>query len=641
MKLREVKIKNFRCLQNISFPVDDTTVLIGENNSGKTAALEAIRIAISRSIQGKGLAFDEYDYFMALKNDSPQKSDGIEIELWFREDKRNEWLDSLIQVLNEIIQTDVESDIDSIGYKLTSKYDSQAKEFVTKCEFLNLDGQPLSGKGASSINLSKFQTYIRIFYLTALRDASEEFSARSQFWGRILRNLEIPGEQIQNLNEELVKLNEDLLHADNRLEQVRTTLENAQNVMALRSGQSTSIQALSVKPWELMSKSQVVIKPMGSEIDFPLSHHGQGIQSLAVIFLFQAYIDVLLKPLFQPETEAILALEEPESHLHPQAIRALAANLDKIKSQKIISCHSPYFIQEIPFTKVRMFCRKGTSSSVLYLRRFFTIKMPNSAELATYCGNSRGKFEYKVSTSILKVNGKIEEKEYRDLVQLFPGNQQAIDNLKELRSSSELYINDLELADLATYAQRMRGEILFAKAWILCEGQCEYLLLRYFSEIMEKPLDQLGISVIDFQNNGSPSAFIGLAHTFEIPWIMTCDSDDAGKNFIESVKNRGVSDLIIAEWVYPLSPDGTDLEMFLAKNGYRTEYMQILANNNIKLTKKPEDEDFDEELVEKIQPRKTEHTIALIQMLKANNIKADRVPKFYSDLINKIAAKVG
>jgi putative ATP-dependent endonuclease of OLD family len=242
---------------------------------------------------------------------------------------------------------------------------------------------------------------------------------------------------------------------------------------------------------------------------------------------------------------------------------------------------------------------------------------------------------------MLKVNGKIEEKEYKDLVQLFPGNQQVIDNLKELRSSSELYINDLELADLATYAQRMRGEILFAKAWILCEGQCEYLLLRYFSEIMEKPLDQLGISVIDFQNNGSPSAFIGLARTFEIPWIMTCDSDDAGKNFIESVKNRGVSDPVIAEWVYPLSPDGTDLEMFLAKNGFRAEYMQILANNKIILTKKPEDEDFDEELVEKVRPRKTEHTIALIQMLKANNIKANRVPKFYSDLINKIASKVG
>jgi predicted ATPase len=38
-------------------------------------------------------------------------------------------------------------------------------------------------------------------------------------------------------------------------------------------------------------------------------------------------IDVLLKPTFQPETEAILALEEPEAHLHPQATRALAANL--------------------------------------------------------------------------------------------------------------------------------------------------------------------------------------------------------------------------------------------------------------------------------------------------------------------------
>jgi len=35
MKLRHVRIKNFRCFSDVQMPVDDSTILIGENNSGK------------------------------------------------------------------------------------------------------------------------------------------------------------------------------------------------------------------------------------------------------------------------------------------------------------------------------------------------------------------------------------------------------------------------------------------------------------------------------------------------------------------------------------------------------------------------------------------------------------------------------
>jgi putative ATP-dependent endonuclease of OLD family len=108
-----------------------------------------------------------------------------------------------------------------------------------------------------------------------------------------------------------------------------------------------------------MSKAQVVIRGRGTEVDLPLSRHGQGMQSLSVLFLFQAYLDVLLKPQFREETTAILALEEPEAHLHPHASRCLALMLGGIKSQKIISSHSPFFVQEIPFEQIRLFRSLG------------------------------------------------------------------------------------------------------------------------------------------------------------------------------------------------------------------------------------------------------------------------------------------
>ena len=640
MKLREIIVKNFRCLVDVSIPISDNTVLVGENNSGKTALLDALKIALPRSTTGRGTPFNEYDYNMVKVVDSPQTSEGIVIELWFREDSPDEWPDSLVQALTDIIQTEPLKDLDSIGLRLWSKYDEVAKEIVTKWEFLAIDGQPLGGKGANPGNLPKFLSYIRVFYLSSLRDSENEFSPRSQFWGRILRDLKIDEKQRKTLSEELTKLNATLLKADSRLEQVRVSLENVQKIVGLGSGHNTSIQALPLKPWDLMSKSEVVMRGRGSEIDFPLRYHGQGMQGLAVLFLFQAFVEVLLKPTFQPETEAILALEEPEAHLHPQATRALAAKLGEVASQKIVSSHSPYFIQEIPFKQIRMFRRSGPSSEILYVKQVFKARVPETEDLSQFCNNNASKFDHHVGTSTLTVRGRIEKREYRQLLTIYPGQNDVHAKLKKLYNESQLYLSDSDLADLDTYAKRIRGEVLFARAWLLCEGPSEHMLIRYFAELLGESLDQAGITVIDFQNNGSPGVFVGLAQAFKIPWIMVCDNDNAGKDFIKQVKKRGLTSEEIEKLVRPLPEDGMDLEMFLIKNGFVNEYKQILDEQLKRLNKNEGEEGFEDEIATIIRSDKTGYTISLIEKLRAIQADESRVPNFFSSVIKDIIAKV-
>ena len=106
MKLREVIIQNFRNLVDVRIPIDNTTVLVGENNSGKTAFLDALTQALPKSGYSRTNPFDEYDYYMAKPADSPRTSPGITIELWFREDTSDEWPETIIQTLTEVIQTD-------------------------------------------------------------------------------------------------------------------------------------------------------------------------------------------------------------------------------------------------------------------------------------------------------------------------------------------------------------------------------------------------------------------------------------------------------------------------------------------------------------------------------------------------------
>ncbi len=686
MKLREITIKNFRCLVDVRIPIADTQVLIGENNSGKTAFLEALRITLPRSVAGRQDPFDEYDYHMCNSGDSPENCEGIVIELWFREDTPNEWPDSLMQALTEVIQTDPIRDLNSLGLRLSSRYDDTIKDFVTKWEFLEINGEPLRGRGASPTNLGKFLNYLRLFYLSALRNSDTEFSPRSQFWGRLLRDLKISEEQRKQLEEDLAKLNGELLKADPKLEQIIASLDKVHNVMSLGAGIKTSIQALPLKPWDLMSRSQVVMRTRGNEIDFPISRHGQGMQSLAILFLFQAYIDIALKPQFHPETEAILALEEPEAHLHPQAIRSLATNLCEVTSQKIISCHSPYFIQETPFSQIIMFRKEGPSVNVYYIKRSYTVEVPASTELLEFCKNNEQKFDYHTGTSVLSVKGRMEEEEYRKLLTIYAGRRDLHKKLKNFKNESQSYLTESELTDLDTYAKRIRGDILFARAWLLCEGQSEYLILRYFAELLGMPLDNAGVAVIDFQNNGSPGAFVGLAQAYRTPWVMVCDNDDAGKGFIDQANNHGPTEAELSKVVKLLPEEGDNLELFLARNGFMEDYitildetaklsqpystewimakqsinkgqeirqvvlqmdgsheLRILRDGHLDKTILQSDSGFQALLLEiittELQEDKVRNANALINRLRMKKIDKDRVPLFLSEIIKDIVTR--
>jgi putative ATP-dependent endonuclease of OLD family len=639
MKLREIKLQNFRNLVDICIPIGDTTILVGENNAGKTALLDALKIALSYNTTSRKSPFDEYDYHMSMADDTPQTSKGIVIELWFREDAPDEWEETLIQDLNEIVQTDGVKDLNSIGLRLSSRYDHTLKDFSFKWEFLALDGQPLVGKGANPHNLTKFLPYVRLFYLSSLRDSNDEFNPRSQYWGKILKDFKIGDEQRSQLDEDLEKLNESLLGADPRLEHLRESLGKVQEIMALGSGKKTTIHALPLKPWELISKSEVAIKSDGSNIEFPLSSYGEGTKSLSVLFLFQAYIDLLLKPRFKPETEAILTLEEPEAHLHPQATRAIAANLSELKSQKIISSHSPYFIQEIPFTNIRVFRRYGSSSKVLYIKRQFSAKIPKTPELLKFCNGKIPAFEYREDTSFLIVKKQIDEHEFEGLRNMYSGLEDLQEQLKTLYTESQLYLSDSEIEKLGTYAKRIRGEVLFARAWLLCEGQCEYLLIQYFAELMGKPLDHYGVTVIDYQNNGSPSIFIALARTYDISWIMLSDSDKAGKDYIEQARKRGLTTEEMECFVRKLPIENTDLEMYLIKNGFEREYMDILGERGKRFGKKSGEVGFEEEIAAEIRKEKLEYTYALIEKLKVSGVDQSRIPQFFKSAINDLIAK--
>jgi putative ATP-dependent endonuclease of OLD family len=63
MRLSRLTVANFRSCQDVQLDLaEDLTVLVGENASGKSAIIDALRLATTPAIEGSGLAFTaEFD----------------------------------------------------------------------------------------------------------------------------------------------------------------------------------------------------------------------------------------------------------------------------------------------------------------------------------------------------------------------------------------------------------------------------------------------------------------------------------------------------------------------------------------------------------------------------------------------------
>jgi predicted ATP-dependent endonuclease of OLD family len=121
-----------------------------------------------------------------------------------------------------------------------------------------------------------------------------------------------------------------------------------------------------VKIWDLLSRAQVNVAAV-TGASLPLLKHGAGTQSLASIFLFEAFLATGLGKV-DPLASSLLQIEKPEAHLHPSAIRALWPTLASTPGQKIIATHSGDLLSEVPLEAIRRLRRTQTGVEVLSLQ---------------------------------------------------------------------------------------------------------------------------------------------------------------------------------------------------------------------------------------------------------------------------------
>jgi putative ATP-dependent endonuclease of OLD family len=577
MRITSLRIENFRSIKSLDIELGETTVFIGPNNAGKTAILDAIRIALTRRWGQRGTGFTEYDIHLATETDDPKTSPGVAIELRAEEALLGEWPVEIQQALDEIVQTDPATGKNSITLNVRCAWNAAEACFEPGWAFLNAARQPLIAGSARRLNLERFWQYVPVFYLGALRDADDEFSPKSQFWGRLLKAMEIPAALEGRVQRVLDLLNKKLLEADPRLKQIATTLSGATRVAARDRDGGVDLRMVPLKSWDLLSKAEIIMRNEPDWPWLPLQKHGQGLQSLSVIFLFQAFVEHLLSELYEPESVPVLALEEPETHLHPQAARTLWAHVSKLTGQKIITTHSPFFVQHVPFRDLRLVRLTENGTDIRWLPPSFAVKVQHVAALDTAVAQSNALLTYDRAATVLTVRGKLDDPQYRRLLTCYgthPDRAVIQGVLRDLRDRSLLYMPDDELRALETFARRIRGEIFFAGRWLIVEGQAEYLLVHGLGRGLGYDLDEHGVSVIDAKNNGNPDTFAALARALGIPWIAVFDGDAAGHGYVRDIQARDFDAAFVAVRCKTL-PAGT-LEQQLLADGLEAELRAIL-----------------------------------------------------------------
>ena len=471
-------------------------------------------------------------------------------------------------------------ELNRVSIAITYSWDADDEEFKAAWTFLDTNGNALPPR-ARAINLSGFYDYVLFYWLGALRDAENEFTARSRHWGGLLKSIDVPAELEQEIMQTLDDLDTKLLASDPLFAQIAKTIGHATEVAAGDTLGAAKLRMLPLNLWDLLARAGIVMKNEKPLPWLPLDHHGQGLQSLALIFLLQAAFSNALSEKLDVGAEPIFAIEEPEVHLHPQAARTLWQRISELPGQKIVSTHSPYFVQQVPLHNIRLVRFANNATSVSALQKRVVSDLPWTQEVENLVGGKLlDHLERDEQANTVAATSWFDEHIASDLADCWKGdpNRDGVsEKVASFRYDCRVLVSKEEESDLALLGRRMRGEIFFAGQWLMAEGQSEYLLLHAVGVALGYDLDQHGVAVIDFQNNGNPGVYAGLADALGIPWVMITDGDAEGIKFHRQLIKRGFTEDDVNDHVLSLKAPN-DLEEQLIADGHENLLRDILGD---------------------------------------------------------------
>ncbi len=259
----------------------------------------------------------------------------------------------ITQTLNEVI---VGSDYSAIKLQVTGRFDTETGDLVQSWCFLDDRGSEMLGKNALTRDLRRLRPF---FFQRALRAAKDQFHGQSTYWSSFLRNRDFDEATRAALEKELLEVNQKIVDAHSSFHDVLDEVNRLSELVSVGKADAVTVDPPLADVYTALRQTEVNLLTT-SDAKIPIRSHGEGTQSLSVLLLFSAYLKTRLKADVDQLAEPIIAIEEPEAHLHPNAVRAVWRLLQGLPGQKTVATHSGDILSEVPVGQLRRMNRCGT-----------------------------------------------------------------------------------------------------------------------------------------------------------------------------------------------------------------------------------------------------------------------------------------
>ncbi|TVT31025.1 ATP-dependent nuclease [Marinobacter vinifirmus] len=371
MKIRKLSVNGFRCLLNFQVDFeDDLTVIVGENDAGKSSLIECLKVIT----QGRSVELDDFNHNL----------DSIEISVEtedfdFRKSyQRN---DDLIEQNNLIARPT--SDYIS---RVTSWLQSQELDVSAE------DNQGIIRNIAKTLGITVRSNSnvenLRISIIDRLDGENVEVEGASF---PSFNNIQLDGKHFENvsgffkevfLKAKQTEIWDEKISDDKTIEEfVKETINNYSQSIEQSISETgilermrmflTDLTEIKIEPVyqtrDLNIDAKVKFLENGKEVS--IDKKGDGTKRRITMALLEYKKE---QSLLEHDTSTIYLLDEPDTHLH---VKAQIEFLDTVQgfsrngSQVILTTHSPFIMNAVNPKQLRLLENSSNRSNVKYLRQ--------------------------------------------------------------------------------------------------------------------------------------------------------------------------------------------------------------------------------------------------------------------------------
>ncbi|MCQ3806489.1 MAG: AAA family ATPase [Acidimicrobiaceae bacterium] len=141
-------------------------------------------------------------------------------------------------------------------------------------------------------------------------------------------------------------------------------------------------------------------------------------------------------------------------------------------------------------------------------------------------------------------------------------------------------------AQFRRYVERPFGEIMFARAIVLCDGTSERCALPILlSAYFDCHPGGLGVSFIDCESMNHPhtNTVVQAAHDLKLPWLLFTDHDGSGETALSKVVHPETSERLTPDSPEVIMSGEKQIEQLLIDAGYINEIEQVAADSGIEI----------------------------------------------------------